>query len=107
MVFIIKLFIQKKAGAIGVTCRVLIALVGGFILANLVATLIAYLLADKNTGYNVDGIVTGMMSSFIIYTLAVIYVFSTKSASRAAFGITAACLTSFGIISTFDMAVKL
>ena len=85
----------------------LIALVGGFILANLVAILISYLLADGNVGDNVDGIVTGIMISFIVYLLAVMFVFATKSVTRAAVVIGGCCIVTLGIITTFDMAVKL
>ncbi|MEI6893042.1 MAG: hypothetical protein V5789_00060 [Colwellia sp.] len=95
-------FIKTHTATIGVTCRVFIALFGGFLLANLVAILITYWFVDDK----IDGIVTGIMASFIVYTGIVMFVFATKSAGRAAFGVGTACLVTFGIIFTLELAVK-
>lgn len=71
----------KPTPAAHITCRVLLSVIGGYVIANLSAMLISYLPSDNK----VDGIVAGMMSSFIIYTLIVIVVFAVKSTTRAIF----------------------
>ena len=96
-------FIQKNSQSIGIAIRILIALLGGFILANLVAILISYLPADNK----VDGIVTGMMVSFIVYTLVVMYVFSTKTALKAGLWVSSSCLVAYVGTVYLNMAVNL
>lgn len=86
-------FFKQHLNAINVTCRVLLALFGGFLLSNLVAILIASGLYDNE----VDGIVTGLMVSFLVYTVVVMFVFATKTLARATFGVGIACLTTYGI----------
>ena len=71
-----------------VTCRVLIALVGGYLLSALSAVLIAtHLPGDK-----INSIITGLMCTFIIYTLTVIFVFAAKKTLRAGIGVLVPCL---------------
>lgn len=96
-------FLKDNAASISVTMRVIIALIGGFIIANLVALLISYL----STGNKVDGIVTGMMTSFIVYTLVVMFVFATKTPHRAFFGVVTCCAIVFGVISYIEMIGEL
>ncbi|GAA6173099.1 hypothetical protein NBRC116592_27690 [Colwellia sp. KU-HH00111] len=95
-------FFKDHANSIDITARVLIALIGGYILANLIAILISYLPADNN----VDGIVTGMMVSFLVYTLAVMAVFSTKTAMRAFMTLGSCCLATTGLITYIEMVVN-
>jgi len=92
-------FFRNNAVSISILIRVLVALCGGFILANLVAILIAYLSVDNK----VDGIVAGMMVSFFVYTAVVILVFSAKSALSASLYIASFCLVIFAVISYIDM----
>ncbi|MGI2115195.1 hypothetical protein ACRN9G_16560 [Shewanella frigidimarina] len=72
-------FTKKQILVSNVTCRVLIALVGGYILSSLSAILIAQLLP----GDKINSIITGLMLSFIIYTVTVIVVFAMKTTLRA------------------------
>ncbi|MGL1958745.1 MAG: hypothetical protein OCD00_15695 [Colwellia sp.] len=95
-------FFRNNAVPISIIIRVLVALFGGFILANLVAILIAYMPVE----HPVDGIVAGMMVSFFVYTAVVIFVFSTKSTLSASLYVTSFCLIIFGIISYIDMVAK-
>ncbi len=86
----------------GIISRVLIALLGGFLLANLTAILISYFSSNNK----VDAIVAGMMTSFIVYTLVVMFVFSTKTVRSAALGVCFSCLVVFSAITYLDMVVK-
>ncbi|SEO83694.1 DUF3649 domain-containing protein [Aquisalimonas asiatica] len=69
--------------ALGVTSRVIAAIVGGFALANLGAILLAALLPMARG----EAVATGVLSSFAIYTAAVIWVFAARSAARAWLGL--------------------
>ena len=88
-------FFKNNAASINVISRVLIALLGGFILANLVAILISSLFFD----HEIDGLVTGMMTSFIVYLVAVIFVFSTKTLWQALLGVLIVCVVVFSLIT--------
>lgn len=100
MVHIFMMFIKNKAVIINVITRVLVGLIGGFVLTNLVAILIS------NMSNDIDGIVAGMMLSFIVYTAIVMFVFSTKTALRAMLYVVFACVVAFGVISYIDMVAK-
>lgn len=89
------MFTTKHLTAFNVTCRVLIALVGGYILASLSAVLISQLLS----GDKVNNIITGLMLSFIIYTVVVLFVFSTKTMLRAALGVFVSCTVIYCFIN--------
>lgn len=91
--------VSKKAASIRIFSRVLVALFGGFLLSNLVAILISYYSVTNK----VDAIVAGMMASFIVYTLIVMFVFSTKTARGAALAVFTACLVTYGIITYLEM----
>ncbi|WP_077288244.1 hypothetical protein [Cognaticolwellia aestuarii] len=81
-------FTTKHLITFNVTCRVLIALVGGYLLSALSAVLIAtHLPGDK-----INSIITGLMCTFIIYTLTVIFVFAAKTTLRAGIGVLVPCL---------------
>lgn len=103
--FKITAYSKNTAVKISVLARTLVALIGGFVLANLSAIIISQLLSPNNATKNtsavatsVDHIVAGMMISFIIYALVVIYAFSTKTARIATFMVTA--MSGLGIITT-------
>ncbi|GAA5136327.1 hypothetical protein [Thalassotalea piscium] len=93
---------KKNVKSIGITIRVLIALIGGFVLANLIGIIISYLPADNK----VDGIVKGMMIGFIAYTTVVIYVFSTKTAGKAGLVVGSSCLVAYAIMFYLNTAVN-
>lgn len=63
--------------------RVIAAIVGGYLLANITAILLSYLLP----GSQANNVMTGMLLSFIIYMIVVIWVFAVKTVWRAWQGI--------------------
>lgn len=85
---------KNKEIAIGITARALLALVGGFVLANLFAILLAYGL----TGAKADNLLAGMMVSFVIYTAVVMFVFSVKTTKRAFVYVVPACLICWSLV---------
>jgi uncharacterized membrane-anchored protein len=109
------IFIKNKAVSISIVTRVLVALIGGFILANLVAILIAYMsggdISSGNISDNtsisptIDSIVAGTMVSFLVWTAVVIFVFSTKSALSATLYVMSSCIVIIGIISYIYRAI--
>ncbi len=81
---------------LAVTSRVLAAVVGGYLMASLAAVCLALWLPTSRA----DAVVTGMMSSFAFYLLAVLWCFACRSAWRAWFGVmlpTAAFATLAGV----------
>lgn len=97
------MFFNKYAGEIAISLRVLLASVGGFVLANLSAIAIASVMtADK-----VDGITAGMMLSFIVYAIAILLAFSVKSIRRAALSILLPCVLLFVWLYAVEGAVSL
>lgn len=81
-------FKTKHLVAFNITCRVLIALVGGYLFSVLSAIAIGlHLPGDK-----INSIITGLMCTFIIYTLTVIFVFAAKTTLRAGIGVLVPCL---------------
>ena len=83
--------------------RVFTALVVGFIFANQSASLIAYYLPPANT---VDNIVAGMMLSFIVWTLVVIYVFAAKSAKQTFVLLLFVCALALAWMSHLELVFK-
>lgn len=68
---------------LAVTSRVLAAVFGGYVLAALSSVLITLSAALPR----VDAVVAGMMVSFVVYLLAVIWCFACRTAIRAWLGI--------------------
>lgn len=69
-----------------VTSRLLAALLGGYLLANAAAVLLARLLY-RIAMSRADGVVTAVMISFLIYVGAVVWSFAARSATRAWLGL--------------------
>ena len=67
-----------------ITGRVLLAIIGGYVLTNLASILISFLLPLPKS----DAVMTALLLSFIIYTCVVIWVFSMKSLRTVFLGIT-------------------
>ena len=86
---------------LGIFTRVLTAFIGGFVLANIGAIIIASVLPTDAAGDKVDNIVAGMMWSFIIYLLVTLYVFATQKAHTALINIGLACAIGTGLIMIF------
>ena len=73
---------------LGVTSRVLAAVVGGYVLASLASVCLTLWLPISRA----DAVVSGMLSSFVFYLLAVIWCFACRSAARAWFGVLVPCV---------------
>lgn len=84
-------FTKKHLAAFNISCRVLIALVGGYLFSALSAVLIALLLS----GDEINSIITGLMLGFIIYTVIVLFVFATKTTLRAGVGVFIPCIVMY------------
>ena len=74
--------------------RVIAALVGGYLLANVAAVALSYLLPGSKS----DGVMVAVFVSFFIYVAAVIWVFSARTAWIAWFGLLISGLASIGIV---------
>ncbi len=74
--------------------RIIAAIVGGYLLANVAAIVLSYLLP----GSRADGVMVATCVSFIIYAGAVFWVFSARTAWRAWFGILIPGLSSAVIV---------
>ncbi|USW95277.1 DUF3649 domain-containing protein [Pseudomonas proteolytica] len=72
---------------LGVTSRLLAAVVGGYGLASLASVCLSFWLPLSRA----DAVVSGMLSSFVFYLLAVIWCFACRSAARAWFGVLVPC----------------
>ena len=68
---------------LGVTSRLLAAVVGGYVLASLASVCLSFWLPLSRA----DAVVSGMLSSFVFYLLAVIWCFACRTAARAWFGV--------------------
>jgi hypothetical protein len=68
---------------LAVTSRALAAVVGGYLLASLASVCMALWLPTSRA----DAVVSGMMSSFVFYLLAVIWCFACRTAWRAWLGV--------------------
>ncbi|MBD8192281.1 DUF3649 domain-containing protein [Pseudomonas fluorescens] len=68
---------------LAVTSRVLAAVVGGYLMASLAAICLALWMPTSRA----DAVITGMMSSFVFYLLAVLWCFACRTAWRAWFGV--------------------
>lgn len=71
-----------------VTSRVLAAVLGGYIVAALASVSLSSWLPMARA----EAVVTGMMSSFLAYLIAVLWCFACRSAWRAWFGLIVASL---------------
>jgi hypothetical protein len=68
---------------LAVTSRVLAALFGGYLMTALASACLTLWVPMART----EAVVTGMMSSFVVYLLAVIWCFACRTARRAWFGL--------------------
>ncbi|MCP2228696.1 MULTISPECIES: DUF3649 domain-containing protein [Pseudomonas] len=73
---------------LAVTSRVLAAVLGGYIVAALASVSLSSWLPMARA----EAVVTGMMSSFLAYLIAVLWCFACRSAWRAWFGLILASL---------------
>ncbi|NRA55846.1 MAG: DUF3649 domain-containing protein [Gammaproteobacteria bacterium] len=64
---------QKESFAI--CSRAFAAIIGGYVLSNLLSIVLSYLLASPNG----SGVITGMLVSYLIYAAIVMWVYSVAS----------------------------
>jgi hypothetical protein len=77
-----------------IVSRVLAAIFGGYLLANVIAIALSYVLP----GSRADGVLVAMFISFIIYAGAVVWVFTARTAWVAWLGLLIPGLVSSAII---------
>ena len=70
--------------------RGIAAIIGGYVLANLVVILLSYWLPMPQP----ERVMTSMLGSFAIYAAAIMWVFSTKTATKAWAGLIVPCVIS-------------
>jgi hypothetical protein len=80
----------KLQTGLGVLSRSIAAIVGGYVLSNLLATLTSYLLPMPA----VDSVLLSLQLSFLFYSIIIIWVFSAKTAGKAWLGLLIACAIS-------------
>ncbi|MFT4993661.1 MAG: hypothetical protein ACI965_000682 [Paraglaciecola sp.] len=67
--------------------RIIAAIVGGFLLANLLSVLLSYVMYSFLSVPKADGVTSGILSSFLFYAVAIIWVFSVKTTGQAWLGL--------------------
>jgi predicted neutral ceramidase superfamily lipid hydrolase len=80
---------KSKLG-LPILSRSVAAIIGGYVLSNLLATLISYLLPMPTA----DSVLLSLLLSFLFYSIAIIWVFSVKTAGKAWLGLFIACAIS-------------
>lgn len=92
----------KSHTALLILSRSFAAIVGGYVLSNLVAIFISYLLPMSV----VDSVLMSLQLSFLLYSFVIIWVFSVKTATKAWLGLVIACAISFiGLYLTMPASV--
>lgn len=81
-----------------IALRVLVAILGGYVLANITAILLSYLLPMPKS----DAVMTGILLSFSIYTGAIMWVFGVRSVHKAWLGLVAPSL----VLGAFALILK-
>ena len=79
---------------LGIASRVLAATVGGYAMSALVASALAAVLPLLTPASRADGVLIASLLGFVFHAGAVVWVFSTRSATRAWLGlagVSAAC----------------
>jgi len=84
----------KSQMGLSVLSRSIAAIVGGYVLSNLLAVLTSYLLPMQTA----DSVLLSLQLSFLFYSIVIIFVFSTKTAGKAWLGLLIACaITTVGV----------
>lgn len=86
-----------------VSSRAFAAIVGGYALTNLIAIGLAGILPTSRA----EAVMTAMVSSFLIYTFCIIWVFAARSAWRAWLGLTVLAVLGGALILTLKLGGKL
>jgi hypothetical protein len=80
----------KSQTDLSVLSRSIAAIVGGYLLSNILATLTSYLLPMPR----VDSVLLSLQLSFLFYSMIIIWIFSTKTVGKAWLGLLIACTIS-------------
>jgi hypothetical protein len=80
----------KSQTGLRVLSRSIAAIVGGYVLSNLLATLTSYLLPMSTA----DSVLLSLQLSFLFYSIAIIWVFSVKKVGKVWLGLLIACAIS-------------
>ena len=84
----------KSQMGLSVLSRTIAAIIGGYVLSNLLAVLTSYLLPMQTA----DSVLLSLQLSFLFYSIVIIFVFSTKTAGKAWLGLLIACaITTVGV----------
>lgn len=84
----------KSQMGLSVLSRTIAAIIGGYVLSNLLAVLTSYLLPMQTA----DSVLLSLQLSFLFYSIVIIFVFSTKTAGKAWLGLLIACaITAIGV----------
>ena len=84
----------KSQIGLSVLSRTIAAIIGGYVLSNLLAVLTSYLLPMQTA----DSVLLSLQLSFLFYSIVIIFVFSTKTAGKAWLGLLIACaITAIGV----------
>lgn len=81
---------RKSQPALNVISRSIAAIFGGYVLSNLCAILLSYLLPLTT----LDSVLLSLQLSFLFYSIIIVYVFSVKTACSAWRGLIIACFIS-------------
>lgn len=73
-----------------ITWRVMLAIIGGYVLTNQISILLSLLLPIPKS----DAVMTALLLSFIVYSVIVIWVFSVSSLKKVLWGMTGAILST-------------
>lgn len=96
---VIKPVIQRPWFAI--SSRVIAAIAGGYVLSNLMAILLSYLLSTLLAGTPADSVMTAMLLSYLLYAVIVIWVFSGKTLLQIWRTLTLTCLVCTFLVYFF------
>lgn len=89
----------RKAKSKPIFFRVLIAVIGGYFLANLLSIAFSMLLPASKA----EGVGFGMLLSFLFYTLIVMWVFTVESTKKAFWGVSLTGFICLAIIALNKM----
>lgn len=86
-----------------VTSRVIAAAMGGYLLASLATIVLALLLPVLFSTPRAEALLTASLWSFLIYAIAVIYVFTAQTATRAWLVLTIAGVALGGVYAALRL----
>ena len=90
-------------GRLGVLSRTLAASLGGYVIVNVAALALSFLIPFVE---HYKSLLFSMQISFVLYTLVIIWVFAARSATRAWIGLLLVCtpLALFDMFAYWDMS---